>query len=155
MDVNPIPDEYITATPYLIVRGASNAIEWYIKAFGAVEYVRLADSSGHVMHAEIRVGESPVMLADEFPDEGYVSPHTLGGSAVLLLLYVIDVDKVFGQAIALGAVERRAVSDQFDGDRRGTLLDPFGHIWLLASRREKVSVSDMKERFSKLMSTQS
>jgi len=151
MAVNPVPDAYRTATPYLIVRGAASAIEWYRDAFGATEHVRLADASGHVMHAEIRIGDSPVMLADEFPDEGFMSPETVGGSPVLLLVYVEDVDLIFGRAIGLGAVEKKAVSDQFDGDRRGTLVDPFGHTWLLASRLEDVSADDLKDRFSELM----
>jgi PhnB protein len=151
MSVKPIPDAYDSPTPYLIVTGASDAIEWYSKAFGAIEQVRLVDASGHVMHAEIRVGRAPLMLADEFPDVGYVSPRTLGGSAVLILVFVDDVDSVFERAISLGAVEKRAVSDEFDGDRRGTLIDPFGHVWVLASRREEVSVHAMKERFAKLM----
>ena len=150
--MNPIPKAYVTPTPYLIVRGAAKAIEWYTNAFGAEEYVRLADSSGHVMHAEIRIGESPLMLADEFPDEGFSSPDTIGGSPVLLLLYVENVDEVFERAIRMGALARKAVSDQFDGDRRGTLSDPFGHTWLLASRLENLSASTMKERFNELMS---
>lgn len=151
MSVKSIPDAYSSLTPYLIVTGASDAIEWYSKALGAVEHVRLVDSSGHIMHAEIRVGSSPLMLADEFPDVGYVSPRTLGGSAVLILVFVEDVDSVFQRAISMGATEKRAVSDQFDGDRRGTLVDPYGHVWVLATRREEVSVDTVKERFAKLM----
>lgn len=151
MAVKPIPDAYSSPTPYLMVRGAAAAIKWYAEALGASEVLRLEDASGHIMHAEIRIGDSPVMLADEFPDEGYVAPQTLGGSPVLLLVYVDDVDAVFERAIASGAVEKKPVSDQFDGDRRGSLVDPFGHIWLLASRLEEVSVDDMKKRFAKLM----
>ncbi len=151
MTVKPIPDAYRNPTAYLIVRGASKAIEWYTKALGAIECIRLADQSGHVMHAEIRIGESPLMLADEFPTEGYASPETIGGSPVLLLVYVDDVDTIFERAIRLGATERKAVSDQFDGDRRGTLVDPFGHVWLLATRREDVSLEDIKQRFDKAM----
>lgn len=151
VSVNRIPEAYSSPTPYLIVRGASEAIDWYSRAFGAVEHVRLVDSSGHVMHAEIRIGKSPLMLADEFPDAGYLSPQTIGGSAVLILVFVEDVDAVFERAISAGAVEKRAVSDEFDGDRRGTLVDPFGHVWILGSRREEISVGTLKERFAKLM----
>jgi PhnB protein len=151
MSVKPIPDAYRSPTPYLIVAGASDAIEWYSRAFGAVEHVRLADSSGRVMHAEIRVNQSPLLLADEFPDMGYVSPRTLGGSPVLMLIFVDDVDSAFERAISMGAVEKRAVRDEFDGDRRGTLIDPFGHVWILATRQEEVSVDTMKDRFAKLM----
>ena len=151
MKVKSIPKAYANPTPYLIVREAAKAIEWYTNAFGAEEYIRLADAAGHVMHAEIRIGNSPVMLADEFPEEGFTSPETVGGSPVLLLVYVNDVDHTFERAIDLGAVEKKAVSDQFDGDRRGTLVDPFGHIWLLASRVEDVSADDLKVRFSELM----
>jgi PhnB protein len=133
-----------------MVRGAANAINWYTEALGASEVIRLEDPSGHIMHAEISIGGWPVMLADEFPDEGYVGPQTLGGSPVLLLLYVDDVDVVFSQALAHGAVEKQPVSDQFDGDRRGSLVDPFGHVWLLASRLEELSTDDIKERFARL-----
>ena len=154
MAAKSIPVDYKTPTPYLIVRGAANAIEWYKDAFGATEYVRLADASGQVMHAEIRIGDSPIMLGDEFPDEGFRSPETVGGSPVILLVYVENVDSVFGRAIELGAVEQMAVSDQFDGDRRGTLIDPYGHIWMLASRLEEVSADDLQERFTKLMGTE-
>jgi PhnB protein len=143
---------YSAPTPYLIVKGAADAIAWYSKAFDATEQLRLADDAGHIMHAEIRIGESAVMLADEFPDQGYVSPATLGGSSVLLLVYVAEVDAVFERAVGMGATAMRAVSDQFDGDRRGTLIDPFGHIWILGTRREELSVDEVKARFKELMS---
>jgi PhnB protein len=151
MPVNPIPEAYRTATPYLIANGASRAIDFYKAAFGATEMVRLADSGGKVMHAEIRIGDTTLMLADEFPEMGYRSPISLGGSPVSLLLYVEDVDAVFAKAIAGGATETMAVADQFDGDRRGTLTDPFGHVWLLASKREEVSFEEMRRRFAELM----
>jgi len=148
MAVKPIPDAYRTATPYFIVHDAQRAIEWYKEAFGATEVVRLADSAGKVMHAEIRIGQSPLMLADEFPSMGYRSPQSLGGSPVSLLLYVEDVDAFFGQAIAAGARETMALADQFDGDRRGTLTDPFGHVWLLATKKEDISPEEMQRRFA-------
>jgi PhnB protein len=152
MTVKPIPDAYRSATPYLIVNAAASAIEWYKKAFGATEMVRLANPAGKVMHAEIRIGSSSLMLADEFPDMGYRSPHSLGlgGSPVSILLYVQDVDALFAQAVAAGGTETMAVADQFDGDRRGTLRDPFGHVWLLASKKENVSLEQLRRRFEEM-----
>jgi PhnB protein len=140
----------MTAIPYLIIRDAAAAIEFYKNAFDAVEFVRLADSSGKVMHAEIRIGDSQIMLADEFPDMGYHSPTDLGGSSVSVLLYVKDVDRLFTSAIMAGGIETAPVKDRFDGDRRGTLTDPFGHIWLIATRKEDVSPDELQQRF-KLM----
>jgi PhnB protein len=151
MTTKPIPDGYHTPTPYLIVDDAARAIAFYVKAFGATELVRLADASGKVMHAEIRIGGASLMLADEFPDMGYRSPRSLGGSPVSILLYVEDVDAQFRQAVAAGAKETAPVQDQFDGDRRGTLTDPFGHVWLLATRKENVSLEEMKKRFEAMM----
>jgi PhnB protein len=147
----PIPDAYRTATPYIIVNDAAKAIAFYKEAFGAKELVRLADSTGKVMHAELRIHNSPIMLADEFPDMGYRSPQSLGGSPVSLLLYVADVDAQVARAIAAGAKERMPVADQFDGDRRGTLTDPFGHVWLLASRKEDISLEELRQRFERMM----
>jgi PhnB protein len=141
----------MTAIPYLIVTDAAAAIDFYSKAFGAVEYVRLAEPSGKVMHAEIRIGNTPIMLADEFPDMGYRGPKTIGGSAVSILLYVDDVDALFEAAIASGATETMPVQDQFDGDRRGTLTDPFGHIWLLAKKQEKISIDELQRRFNAML----
>ncbi len=149
--MNPIPHAYPTATPYLIVHDAATAIEFYKQAFGATERVRLADPTGKVMHAELRIGNSPIMLADEFPDMGYRSPQSLDGSPVSILLYVADVDEQFSRAIASGAKETMPVSDQFDGDRRGTLVDPFGHVWLLATRKEDISPEEMQQRFKTTM----
>jgi PhnB protein len=146
-----IPDAYRTATPYLIVHDAAKAIEFYKVAFGAVELVRLADPTGKVMHAELRIGESPIMLADEFPDMGYRSPLSLGGSPVSLMIYVADVDALAARAIAAGAKETMPAADQFDGDRRGTLTDPFGHVWLFASRKENISKEEMRRRFEAMM----
>jgi PhnB protein len=147
----PIPDAYRTATPYLIVSNATKAIAFYKEAFGAKEMVRLADPTGKVMHAELRIDNSPIMLADEFPDMGYRSPQSLGGSPVSLMLFVADVDAQVARAIAAGAKETMPVADQFDGDRRGTITDPFGHVWLLASRKEDISLEEMKRRFGTMM----
>ena len=151
MAVKPISNDYCTAIPYFIVNHAASAIEFYKKAFGATERVRLRDPTGKIMHAEIRIGNSSLMLADEFPDMGYRSPQSLGGSPVSILLYVENVDMLFSQAIAAGAKETMAVSDQFDGDRRGTLTDPFGHVWLLATKKEDVSPEEMQKRFETMM----
>jgi PhnB protein len=139
-------------TPYLIVNSATKAIEFYKVAFDATERVRLTDpSTGKIMHAELNIQDSTIMLADEFPEMGYRSPHSLGGSPVSLYLYVADVDSQFAHAIAAGATETMPVTDQFDGDRRGTLTDPCGHVWLLATRKEKISLDEMRERFETLM----
>jgi PhnB protein len=151
MATKPIPDAYRGATPYLIVNNAAKAIEFYERAFGATEMVRLADATGKVMHAELRIDSAPIMLADEFPEMGYRSPQSLGGSPVSLLLYVADVDAQVARAIAAGAKETLPVADQFDGDRRGTLTDPFGHVWLLASRKEDISLEEMRQRFQTMM----
>ncbi|MES1196551.1 MAG: VOC family protein [Steroidobacter sp.] len=148
---NPIPDAYRAVTPYLIVKNAGSAIDFYKQVFDAREAVRLNGPDGKVMHAEIRIGDAPVMIADEFPDMGYVGPQSLGGSTVSLLLYVNDVDAVFKQALAAGAIEKMPVADQFDGDRRGTLADPFGHVWLLATRKEDISREEMQKRFEAMM----
>jgi PhnB protein len=141
----------MTAIPYLIVRDAASAIEFYKNAFGATEFVRLADPAGKVMHAEIRIGDSQIMLADEFPDMGYCSPTVLGGSPVSVLLYVEDVDRLFTSAIDAGATSTMPIQDQFDGDRRGTLTDPFGHIWLVATRKEDVLPDELQKRFEAML----
>src|SRR5437879_3795641 len=124
MSVKPIPDGYHTATPYLFVKGAASAIEFYKKAFAATELMRLADPSGKIGHAEIKIGDSPIMLADEFPEMGVRGPKSIGGTAVSILLYVDDVDARFSRAVAAGAKVLRPVKDQFYGDRSGTLEDP-------------------------------
>ena len=144
--VKPIPDGYHTATPYLIVDGAARALEFYKQAFGATELMRMPGPDGRVMHAEIRIGDSPIMLADEVPDMGYRSPQAYGGTSVSLLLYVEDVDAAFERAVAAGAKVLRPLQNQFYGDRSGTVADPFGHIWSLASHVEDVSPEEMNAR---------
>ena len=144
--VKPIPEGYHTATPYLIVKGAARAIDFYTKAFGAKEMMRMAQPDGRIGHAEIKIGDSPIMLADEFPDIGARSPQSLGGSPVSILLYVEDVDAVFSQAVAAGATLQRPVADQFYGDRTGGVTDPFGHVWYIATHKEDVSSEEMKKR---------
>ena len=144
-NVKPIPDGYHSVTPYLIIDGASKAIDFYKKAFGATELFRM-DHEGKVGHAELKIGDSPIMLADEMPSMGYVSPKALGGTPVSLMIYVEDVDKIFKQAISAGATEVKAVQDQFYGDRSGNLKDPFGHVWTVATHKEDVSPEEMDKR---------
>jgi PhnB protein len=152
MPAKSVPDAHRSATPYIIVEHADRAIDFYKISFGAIELVRLTDGTGKVQHAELLIGSAALMLADEFPEMGYRSPKTLGGSPVSLLLYVPDVDAFFARALAGGATETVAVGDTFDGDRRGTLTDPFGHVWLLATKREDVSYDELKRRFASLTS---
>ncbi len=146
MAVKPTPDGYHSVTPYLIVKGAAAAIEFYKRAFGATELMRMEGTGGMVGHAEIRIGDSAVMLADEFPGMGFRGPKPLGGAGVSLLIYVEDVDARFEQAVAAGAKMLRPVKDQFYGDRSGTLEDPFGHVWTVATHTEDVSPEEMKRR---------
>jgi PhnB protein len=142
----PIPDGYHTATPYLIIGGAGDAIEFYKKAFGATELFRFAMPGGKIGHAEIKIGDSPIMLADEFPEMGYKGPKSLGGSPVSIMIYVEDVDTIFNQAVAAGATIKEAVSDKFYGDRLGTVTDPFGHVWHVSTHKEDVSLEEMEKR---------
>ena len=142
----PIPDGYHTATPYLIIRGASDAIEFYKKAFGATELFRFPTPDGKIGHAEIKIGDSPIMMADEYPEMGYNSPQTLGGSPVSVMIYVEDVDTVFNRAVDAGATVKEAVQDKFYGDRIGTLVDPFGHVWHVSTHREDISLEEMEKR---------
>ncbi len=143
MPVKPIPEGYHSITPYLIIKGASAAIDFYKKAFGATELFRMPDPSGKgIAHAEIKIGDSPIMLADEQP-QMYRSPQALGGTPVSLMLYVDDVDAVFPRAVAAGAQVVKPVEDQFYGDRSGTLHDPFGHLWTIATHKKDVSPEEM------------
>jgi PhnB protein len=151
MPTKPIPTGYHTVTPYLIVKGAAQAIEFYKQAFGATEHTRMADPSGKIGHAEILIGDSPVMLADEFPEMGIRGPQSLGGSTVNLLIYVEDVDNRFAQAIAAGGKIVRPLQDQFYGDRSGTLVDPFGHQWTVATHKEDVGGEELERRFQAAM----
>ena len=148
--VSAIPDGYHSVTPYLMVRDAQRALALYRDAFGAAELMRF-EAGGRIAHAEVKIGDSHVMLADENPDEGFVGPQTLGGAGASLMLYVDDVDATFARALAAGATQRRAVADQFYGDRVGTLADPFGHVWSIATHREDVSIDEAKCRMAELM----
>jgi PhnB protein len=142
----PIPDGYHTATPYLIIRGAGDAIEFYKKAFGATELFRFPTPDGKIGHAEIKIGDSPIMLADEYPEMGYKGPPTLGGSPVSIMIYVENVDTIFNQAVAAGATVKEAVSDKYYGDRLGTVTDPFGHVWHISTHKEDVPLEEMQKR---------
>ena len=147
MPVKPIPDGYPAVTPYLIVAGAARAIDFYKHAFGATETMRLDGPHG-VAHAEIRIGGSVVMLADESPGMGYKGPRSYGGTSVSLMLYVDAVDATFQRALDAGATQQRAVQEQFYGDRSGTLEDPFGHVWTLATHVEDVAPDEIDRRLA-------
>jgi len=144
--VKPIPDGHHTVTPYLTVHDADAALAFYKKAFGASEVLRLHMPDGKVAHAEFKIGESNFMLSDEYPNPNSRSPQSLGGSTVKLHLYVSDVDALFSQVIAAGAKETMPVENQFWGDRMGSLIDPFGHHWLIATHVEDVDPSEFQGR---------
>ena len=146
MPVSPIPEGYHSVTPYLVMKNAATAIEFYKKAFGAVELLRMAAPGGKIGHAEIKIGDSPVMLADEYPDMGSKGPESLGGTPVSLMIYVDDVDKIYPQAIAAGGKEVRPLQNQFYGDRSGTLTDPFGHVWTISTHVEDVPEEELAKR---------
>jgi PhnB protein len=148
--VNYIPAGYHTATPYLILSDAAGAIEFYKRAFGAVEVMRMPGPGGKIMHAEIQIGDSRIMLADECPEMDALSPKSVGGTPVSLLLYFEDVDAVTARAVAAGSKILRPVKDQFYGDRSATIADPFGHKWTLATHTEDVSPEEMQKRMAAL-----
>jgi PhnB protein len=152
MTVKAQPDGYHSITPYLITHDASAAIEFYKEAFGATELMRLPGPGGKVMHAELKVGDSPFMLADEFPEMGARSPKSFGGSPLSLMIYTADVDKMFAQAIAAGATEKKPLANQFYGDRSGTIEDPSGHSWTIATHIEDVSPEEIDRRLKGMMS---
>jgi len=151
--VKPIPDNYKAVTPYLIVDGAAAAIEFYKKIFGAKEVMRMPAPGGRIGHAEVKIGDSHLMLADENPDMNARSPRSVGGSPISLLIYVEDVDKTVDRAVAAGAKLKRPVADQFYGDRTGGIEDPFGHQWYVATHIEDVSPEEMQKRSEKLAKT--
>jgi PhnB protein len=146
-----VPEGYHSITPYLAIDGAADAIAFYKKAFGATEVMRMAGPAGKVGHAEIEIGGSRIMLADEYPDMNFRSPKAYGGSPVGLHLYVADVDAVARQSLAAGARELRPVKDQFYGDRTGSIEDPFGHVWHIATRKEDLSEDELKRRANQAM----
>jgi PhnB protein len=151
MPVKPVPDGYHTVTPYLIIRDAAQALEFYKSALGATELMRFAGPDGKVMHAEIKIGDSPIMIGEECPEMGYRGPQALGGSPAGICLYVPDVDAQFARAVAAGAKVQRPVVNQFYGDRSGTFVDPFGHVWTIATHVEDVSVEEMHRRCAEYM----
>jgi PhnB protein len=146
MAVKPIPEGYHAVTPYLIVDDAAGAIAFYQQTLGATERFRLSGTGGKVGHAELQIGDSVIMLADEFPQMGATSPKSLGGTPVSLLVYVEDVDSVAGRFVAAGAKTLRAIQNQFYGDRSGTFEDPYGHKWTIATHVEDVSPEEMHRR---------
>ena len=150
-DVKPIPDGYPQVIPYLSIDGASAAIDFYTSVFGATERMRMPGPDGKIGHAELQIGDSIVMLADVFPEMGGQSPQILGGTPVTVMIYVEDVDAVFKRAIDAGAVEERAVENQFYGDRAGQFVDPFGHKWFVATHIEDVSPDEMATRAAAAM----
>jgi PhnB protein len=148
--VKPIPDQYRGATPYLCVNDGAQAMEFYQKAFGAKEVMRMAMPNGKLGHAEIKIGNAPIMLADEYPDMNFRSPKSIGGTPVNIVVYVKDVDALVKQAEAAGAKVVRPPADQFYGDRMATLEDPFGHSWSFATHIEDVSPEEMEKRAAAL-----
>lgn len=146
--VKPIPDGYHSVTPYLIVDGAAAAIDFYKKAFGAVEVMRMPAPGGKIGHAEIKIGDSHVMLADENAEMNARSPRSVGGTPLSLLVYVEDVDKTVALAVAAGAKVESPVENKFYGDRMGGILDPFGHKWYVGTHIEDVTPEEMKKRMA-------
>jgi len=152
MSIQRIPAGYHTVTPYLIIKGAAKAIQFYQSAFGAQQIMRLDGPDGTILHAEIKIGDSHIMMADEM--ETHRGPQTLGGTPVSLMLYVDDCDQVFTTALAAGATQTRPLENQFYGDRCGTLVDPFGHIWHVATHVEDVTPEEINRRFAEMMAAQ-
>lgn len=148
--VKPVPEGYRSITPYLIIKGAARAIEFYKQAFGATEIMRFPGRNNTIGHAELRIGDSVIMLADEAPNAQHRSPEAFGGSPISLMIYIENVDDVFARALSLGARQTRAVEDQFYGDRSGNLVDPFGHIWTVSTHVEDVSQEEMQRRMAAL-----
>ena len=153
MAVKPIPEGYHSVTPYLVVHDAARAIDFYRKAFGAEELFRMP-MGNKIGHAEIKIGNSIVMLSDEWPDRGVVGPKARGGATSSLMVYVGKVDEVFKRALDAGATEERAVKDEFYGDRTGTLVDPFGHRWMVSTHIEDVTPDEMNRRMQEMSKTQ-
>ena len=149
MSVNYRPEGYSTVTPYLTIKGAAEAIDFYKKAFGATEVFRMP-MGDTIAHAEIRIGDSHIMLSDEYPDMDMLSPPSRGGATSSLMLYLEDADSAFEQAVAAGATAERPVEDQFWGDRMGTVVDPFGHRWSLATHTEDIEPEELQRRMAEM-----
>ena len=151
MSVQPIPAGYHSLTPYLICSDAAAAIEFYKQAFNATEIMRLDGPGGSIMHAEVKIGDSPLMLTSEHPDMGFRAPSSYGGTPVSLMIYTEDCDQMFAQALAAGAKEMKPLQDQFYGDRSGTLTDPCGHVWTIATHKEDVSPEEIDKRLAAML----
>ena len=149
--VNPIPDGYHSITANLVIHGASKAIDWYTQAFGAQELYRMPGPDGRLMHAEIKIGNSVVMVTDEMPEMGSHGPQALGGTPVSLMIYCEDCDAIFNRAVGAGASVRMPLEDAFWGDRWGMVTDPFGHVWSVATRKKNLSVPEMKSAMDAFM----
>jgi PhnB protein len=150
--VQAIPSGYAGVTPYLIAKDAAKLLDFYKKAFGATEVMRLPGPGGKVGHAEVKIGQGTVMLADEMPEMGHKSPQTLGGTPITLMFYVADVDAQFARAVAAGGEVKHPVKDQFYGDRSGTIVDPSGHMWTIATHKEDVAPEELDRRMKAMMS---
>ena len=149
----PIPDGFHTLTPHLVVKGATKAIEFYKKAFGAKEMKRMSGPDGEsIIHADLQIGDSRLLLVDEFPEMNARGPLTIGGSPVSIHMFVDDVDTAFERALAAGAEVRMPLADQFWGDRYGVLADPFGHLWSLATHKEDLTPEEIGERMQSAVS---
>ena len=148
MPVKAIPDGYHSLTPYLVCKGAAKAIEFYTKAFGAQETVRMPGPNGSIAHAEVQIGNSMLMLSDENKERGALSPDSIGGTACSVMLYADDVDEIFKRAVAAGAKAEMPPADMFWGDRMGNIVDPFGHRWAIATHKEDVSPEEMEKRMA-------
>jgi PhnB protein len=155
MSVKPVPEGYNTLSPYLAVDDASEAIEYYKKAFGATERVRMNAPDGKVGHAELEVGDSLIMLSDPFPQSSTKPPHELGGTSASVFMYVEDVDAIVKQAVDVGATVTMEVQDKFWGDRFGTITDPFGHVWSIATHVEDLTPEEIEERGKAAMAAMS
>ena len=146
MAVKAIPDGYYSLTPYLVCKDAAKAIDYYTKVFGAQETVRMPGPGGRIMHAELKIGNSMLMLSDENKERGYLSPETIGGTATSIMFYTDDVDAVYSRSVAAGAKSETPPADMFWGDRMGNVVDPFGHKWAIATHKEDVSPDEMEKR---------
>ena len=148
--VRPVPQDRHTVTPYLTIKNAGAAIEFYKQVFGATEKMRMAEPDGKVGHAEIEIGNARIMISDEYPELDVLGPQTRGGTTAGFHILVEDVDAVFSAAIAAGAIEQKPVSDQFYGERSGKLADPFGHVWYIATIKEELSDEEVQKRYEAL-----
>jgi len=154
LKVKPIPEGYHSVTPYLTIKGAAQALDFYKKVFNAKELRRMDMPGGKIGHAELEIGDSMIMLADESPEMGNKSPQSVGGTPVTVHLYIEDVDEVVNRAVAAGATLKKPVQNQFYGDRSGTLVDPFGHMWHVSTHIEDMSAEEMQRRSEALMKQQ-